>query len=75
MLYAFLHIRHRHVDLGLEPRDIELGCGEQGTEFVVQFAGQVGTLVLTHLLQVRGQFGQRGSALAHLFFQLIALVL
>ncbi|MCY1369792.1 hypothetical protein D9M69_568460 [compost metagenome] len=52
----------------LQPRHVELGGREQRAQFVVQFARQVAALGLAHVLQVGGELGQRGGALAHLVF-------
>ena len=75
VLEAFGHIRRIHIQLGFQARHIQLGGGEQCTQFVVQLAGQVAALVFPHLLQVACQLRQGRRALAHQAFQAVALVL
>ena len=54
-------------------RDVELGSRQQGAEFVVQLAGEVGAFVLADGLQVMGQFGQLAGAVRHLAVEPVAL--
>ena len=68
------------VQLGADPRHVELGRGEQCTEFVVQVAREARPFVLARGLEVTRQFGQFGGALANLalepvVFSLHALLL
>ena len=59
--------------LGFDAGHVQLGGGQQRAEFVVQLARQMGAFVFHRLLQISGQLGQAGSALAHLRFKRVAL--
>ena len=64
----------RHLaQLGLEPRGIELGSGEQRSEFVVQLAREVAAFVFARRLQVLCKFGQLSGAVPDLGVEPLAL--
>ena len=62
----------------LQPRPqaghVQLGGGEQRTQFVVQVTCQAGTLVLTRGLQVAGEAGELGGAVPHLHLQPVTFI-
>ena len=75
VLHAFCGFRRNDAEPRLDARHIKLGRRQQGTEFVVQLTGQVAAFVFPHLLQVGGQLGQGGRAVAHFLVQLVAFAL
>ena len=75
VLEPLRHIGCGGVDLGLEARHIQLGSRQQRAQLVVQFPRQMTPFFFAHLLQVVGQLGQRGRAVAHQPFQAVALTL
>ena len=75
VLEALGNVGRSGIDLGFEARHIQLGSRQQRAQLVVQFPRQMTPFFFAHLLQVVGQLGQRGRAVAHQPFQAVALTL
>ena len=62
MLKAPIDLGRRRVKTRLQARHVELGCRQDGTQFVVQFAGEQRALLLADALKVSRQVAEVSGA-------------